>query len=455
MKCSAGINHVLTCCDSRKVAALLAEHEVSAILMDLTMPYRSGEELLAEIRADYPDIPVIILSGMNQLEIAVRCIKNGAFDYFVKTVEMERLVAGLHRALALRELKNENSKLKSRMLDDRFEYPEAFEKIITRNRQMRSLFQYIEAVAQSPEPVLITGESGVGKELIARAVHDVSSTDQPWVAVNVAGLDDHVFADTLFGHARGAFTGADKMRAGMIEQASGGTLFLDEIGDLSLTSQVKLLRLLQEGEYLPLGVDRPKHHNCRFVVATNLDLEQRMAAGTFRKDLFYRLKAHRVHLPPLRERREDIPLLLNQFVEEVANSLGKVTPTLTPQLQLLLSTYHFPGNVRELRAMVYDALTQHRGHTLSMASFKKTMDAGIDSSRNQATDSAICPVTDAMLTFGPQLPTLEESAALLVYEAMERCQNNQTIAARLLGITRQALNQRLKKLRESSESAQL
>lgn len=453
LKCSAGINHVLTCCDSREVTALLSEHEVSVILMDLTMPYRSGEELLAQIRADYPDIPVIIMSGMNQLEIAVRCIKNGAFDYFVKTVEMERLVAGLHRALALRELKNENSKLKSLMLEDKFDYPQAFEKIITRNRQMLSLFQYIEAVAQSPEPVLITGESGVGKELIARAVHDVSCTDQPWVAINVAGLDDLVFADTLFGHARGAFTGAEKMRPGMIAQACGGTLFLDEIGDLSLCSQVKLLRLLQEGEYLPLGVDRPKWHNCRFVVATNLDLEQRVAEGTFRKDLFYRLNAHRVHLPALRERREDIPLLLNHFIEEAAHSLGKVTPTLTPQLQLLLSTYHFPGNVRELRAMVYDALTQHRGHTLSMASFKKTMDKGHDPSPTQAMDSTLCPVSDAMLTFGPQLPTLEESATLLVYEALQRCQNNQTIAARLLGITRQALNQRVKKLKESLVSA--
>lgn len=210
-----------------------------------------------------------------------------------------------------------------------------------------------------------------------------------------------------------------------------------------------------EGEYFPLGVDRPNHHNCRFVVATNLDLEQRVAAGMFRKDLFYRLKAHRVHLPPLRERREDIPLLLNHFVEEAAHSLGKVTPTLTPQLQVLLATYHFPGNVRELRAMVYDALTQHRGHTLSMASFKTTMDKGSDPLRNQGTDSVICPVAAAMLTVGPQLPTLEESATLLVYEALERSKNNQTIAARLLGITRQALNQRVKKLKESSSLSQI
>ena len=214
---------------------------------------------------------------------------------------------------------------------------------------------------------------------------------------------------------RGAFTGADKVRPGMIEQASGGTLFLDEIGDLSLTSQVKLLRLLQEGEYFPLGVDRSKHHNCRFVVATNLDLKQRVAAGMFRKDLFYRLKGHRVHLPSLRARREDIPLLLNHFVEEAAHSLGKVKATITPQLQLLLATYHFPGNVRELRAMVYDALMQHQGHTLSMASFKITMTNGNGLSQDQGMASAIGLAADAMLTFGAQLPTLEESATLLVY----------------------------------------
>lgn len=452
LKRSAAFNHILTCSDSRQVAAMLAEHEISVIVMDLIMPYRSGEELLAEICADYPEIPVIILSGMNQLETAVRCIKNGAFDYFVKTVEMERLVASIHRALAVRELKNENLKLKSLMLEDEFEHPEVFEKIITRNRQMRSLFQYIEAVAQSPEPVLITGESGVGKELIARAVHDVSCADQPLVAINVAGLDDHVFADTLFGHARGAFTGADKVRSGVVEQASGGSLFLDEIGDLSLSSQVKLLRLLQEGEYFPLGVDRPKRHSCRFVFATNVDLEQRVAEGAFRKDLFYRLKAHRVHIPPLRERLEDISLLLDHFLDEAAHSMGRAKPVVSSELKILVATYHFPGNVRELRAMVYDALTQHQGKTLPMRIFNKTIDESLRPCQNRQVGQSDQLSADALLTFNPQLPTLEEAGILLVNEAMKRSKDNQTIAARLLGITRQALNQRLKKLKSKTNS---
>lgn len=450
LKRSAGINHILTCADSRRVTDLLQAHDISVIVMDLIMPHRCGEELLTEICADYPHIPIIILSGMNQLDTAVRCIKNGAFDYFVKTAEVERLVAGIHRALAVRELKNENLKLKTRVLQDQFEHPEVFEQIITRNRNMRAVFQYIEAVSQSPEPVLITGESGVGKELIARAVHDVAVPEQPWVAINVAGLDDQVFADTLFGHVRGAFTGAEKMRCGVIERAHGGTLFLDEIGDLSLASQVKLLRLLQEGEYYPLGVDRLKRHNCRFVFATNVDLEQRVAAGTFRRDLFYRLKAHHIHLPPLRERREDIPLLLDYFLEQASGRLHKAKPTPTKELAVLLATYHFPGNVRELRAMVYDAVSQHQGKTLSMRVFKKAMDELPRNSLESASQLAGEPSAGALLTFGQQLPTLDEAAELLVNEAMARSQGNQTIAARLLGITRQALNQRWQKLRNNN-----
>ena len=196
-----------------------------------------------------------------------------------------------------------------------------FAGIVTRNRRMQALFQYVEAVAHSPEPLLVTGESGVGKELVARAVHDLAGEDEPWVAVNVAGLDDNHFADTLFGHARGAFTGAEQARGGMIDKAGSGTLFLDEIGDLSAASQVKLLRLLQEGEYYPLGSDRPQKLRARIVVATNVDLAASQAAGQFRKDLYYRLCAHHVHIPSLRERREDLPLLLDHFLEQAAQAM--------------------------------------------------------------------------------------------------------------------------------------
>ncbi|MCK5914400.1 MAG: sigma-54-dependent Fis family transcriptional regulator, partial [Desulfuromusa sp.] len=254
----AGVTNLLQCQDSREVMAVLEQNDIGLVLLDLTMPHLSGEELLEQIVSEYPHIRVIILSGMNQLETAVNCMRSGAFDYFVKTVEEERLVDGVHRAIRMVELEYENRAISKRFFRDRLDAPEVFAPIITQNAAMRTRFQYLEAVAPSSQPILITGESGVGKELVAQAIHTLSGHGGSLVSVNVAGLDDNVFADTLFGHVRGAFTGADNIRKGMIERAAGGTLFLDEIGDLNSASQVKLLRLLQNGEYYPLGSDQPK-----------------------------------------------------------------------------------------------------------------------------------------------------------------------------------------------------
>jgi DNA-binding NtrC family response regulator len=286
--------------------------------------------------------------------------------------------------------------------------------------------------------VLITGESGTGKELVARALHALSRPGQPLVAVNVAGLDDNVFADTLFGHARGAFTGADSPRRGMIEAAGGGTLFLDEIGDLSLASQVKLLRLLQEGEYFPLGADQPRQSRARIVVATHQDLAARQAAGSFRKDLYFRLRTHHLHLPALRERKDDIPLLLDHFLETAASELSKKKPTPPPELALLLSTCSFPGNVRELRAMVFDAVSSHQARVLSMESFRRA----IGESPTLAMGNA--PARSNPFAAVADLPTLSSAVDLLIDEALRRAGGNQTIASRLLGISQPALSKRLK-----------
>jgi DNA-binding NtrC family response regulator len=285
--------------------------------------------------------------------------------------------------------------------------------------------------------VLITGESGTGKELIAQALHALSRAGQSLVAVNVAGLDDSVFADTLFGHARGAFTGADAPRRGMVEAAGAGTLFLDEIGDLSLASQVKLLRLLQEGEYFPLGADQPRQSRARIVVATHQDLAGRQAAGSFRKDLFFRLRTHHLHIPPLRARKDDIPLLLDHFLEEAAGELGKKKPTPPRELPVLLAAYSFPGNVRELRAMVYDAVSAHQGGVLSMESFRRFIGAPPSAAGDPAEGTSPFAAV-------AELPTLSGAVDLLVEEALRRAQGNQTIAARLLGISQPALSKRLK-----------
>ena len=441
LKSCAGINNVVTCQDGREVMALLEKGGIGLVLLDLTMPHLSGESLLQLIGESHPAIMTIVVSGMNQLETAVGCMKLGAFDYIVKTDEEDRLVGGVLRAIRILELHQEFRTMSDRMLSRELQHPQAFVDIVTCDRSMHDIFNYVEAVAPSHQPLLITGESGVGKEFIARAVHALSRRAGPLLAVNVAGLDDTVFADTLFGHVRGAYTGADQARPGMIEQAGNGTLFLDEIGDLSVGSQVKLLRLLQEGEYFPLGSDRPKRMQARIVVATHCDLATREATGSFRRDLYYRLCTHRIHVPPLRERTGDIPLLLDYFLGTAAKSLGKRKPTPPKELAQLLATYRFPGNVRELRGMVYNAVSLHKQRILSMDSFLKA----IGQCRSEQPLPA--PGSNPFSSF-ERLPTFAEAAELLVEEAISRANGVQAIAARLLGISPPALNKRLKMSRK-------
>ena len=437
---SAGITNIMTCQDSRAVPELLERHEIGLVLLDLNMPHLGGDQLIALIAERHPEIAIIVISGMNQIESAVNCIKQGAFDYFVKTVEEDRLVSGVLRAIRMLELERQNREMSSRMLSGELKCPAAFAGIVTTDRTMHAIFSYIEAVAMSTEPLLIMGESGVGKELIARAAHTLSGCQGQLVSVNVAGLDDAVFADNLFGHMRGAFTGADQPRRGMIEEAADGTLFLDEIGDLSIASQVKLLRLLQEGEYFPLGSDRPKRLKARVVVATHQNLSLKQENGSFRRDLYYRLCTHMVHVPPLRERKGDLPPLLDHFMEEAARALGKKKPTPPRELLQLLATYSFPGNVRELKSLIYNAVSVHRDRVLSMDTFLKTI-IRADSKQNQAAETH----SEQNLFAGlERLPTFGEAAELLVEEAMSRANGNQTIAARLLGISQPALSKRLK-----------
>lgn len=439
----AGFTNLLHCYDSRKVPQLLEQHDIGLVLLDLTMPYHSGEELLQQIKDEYPDILVIVISGLNQLQTAVQCMRHGAYDYFVKTEEEERLVDGVRRAIHVAELQRENSNLRRNFFNADLTAPEAFTQLITRNQSMLTTFRYLEAVAPSHQSILILGESGVGKELIAQATHKLSKATGELVSVNVAGLDDNSFSDTLFGHKRGAFTGADRDRGGMIERATDGTLFLDEIGDLSLQSQVKLLRLLQEGEYYPLGSDHPQRLEARIICATHQDLEEKVAQAEFRRDLYFRLQTHQVTIPPLRKRPDDLPLLLDHFLQQAANELEKAKPTPPPQLAPLLATYSFPGNVRELRGMIFDAVSVHMGGVLSMTVFHKRLD------HNQKMIQTSEPATNPFLCLS-DLPTLGEASELLVDAALEKAKGNQTLAARLLGIAQPSLSKRLKRRREEN-----
>ena len=446
---SEGVNNILTCQDSRDVMDLLKETPVSLIALDMTMPYISGWDLLPQIVKEHPDIPVIVITAVNEVETAVNCMKAGAFDYMVKPVDDARLVTAIRRTLELRQVRDENLKLKQALLSDKLEKPEAFESIITRSNAMKGTFQYMEAIAETSLPVLVTGETGTGKELIARAIHTLSGRRGEFVAVNVAGVDDHLFSDTLFGHKKGAFTGADMDRRGLIEQATGGTLFLDEIGDLNLESQVKLLRLLQERQYYPLGSDIPKMTDARIVVATHQDMEVMQASDKFRKDLYYRLKAHNVHIPPLRDRKEDIPLLIDHFLEKAANELNKKRPTPPRELTTLLRNYHFPGNIRELEGMIFDAVSRHKSGILSMDPFKDQIQFDDGDPLHQT--GTIEHLEDQSIIFGDPLPSLKETETLLIEEALKRADNNQSIAAQLLGLTRRALNNRLQRSKQEDE----
>lgn len=434
---AAGISNVHTCADSREATARALELSAALVILDLTMPHLSGVEVLAQLAEACPDVPVVMLTGVNDVGSAVACMREGAFDYYVKTTETERLVSGVKRALELQQLRRENSRLKESVLDDALANPEAFEGIVTASQRVWGIFKYLEAVSASPMAVLIAGETGVGKELFAQAVHRVSGRGGRFVPVNAAGLEDQAFSDTLFGHVKGAFTGADLARPGLIEQAAGGTLFLDEIGDLDSSGQIKLLRLLQEGEYYPLGSDVARKSDARIVAATNRDLKALSDTGTFRKDLYFRLQTHRVVVPPLRERREDIAPLLELFLDEAADMLQKKRPSAPRELAALLKSYHFPGNVRELRSMVVDAVTHHPGGILSMARFKEHM-------QHLAPLHDPAPRPGAGVTFGEVLPTMKENTELLIEEALRRADGNQAIAAEMLGISRQALNKRLK-----------
>ncbi|UIB01401.1 MULTISPECIES: sigma-54 dependent transcriptional regulator [Desulfovibrio] len=444
LESSAGITNVFLCEDSRKALPLLSKGNIGLVILDLTMPHISGEEILASIAEQFPETACIIISGVSQLDTAVRCMKLGAFDYYIKTDEEDRIVGGVQRAIRMLELRRENLEVKNRLVAGGAQHPEAFASIITRSWTMHGVFAYIEAVAKSPQPLLVTGESGVGKENLVAAAHAISGRDGPLVAVNVAGLDDAVFADTLFGHVRGAYTGAATPRKGMIEEAAGGTLFLDEIGDLSLSSQVKLLRLLQEGEYYPLGADQPKRLHARIIVATHRDLAVDEAEGRFRRDLYFRLRTHHVHIPPLRERAEDIGLLLRHFLAEAASTMGKTAPAIPSGLEEYLSVYAFPGNVRELRAMIYDAVSLSNGPELSTMGIQAIV--GCNASHLTSLEATGNPFAVC-----EHLPSLAEADKLLISEAMLRAGGNQTMAARLLGISQPALSKRLKSSREVAD----
>jgi DNA-binding NtrC family response regulator len=435
-----GITNVLECPDGEQAREEVRARSFAAVILDLGMPGLSGIPLLQTILEERPETPVIVATGAGDLDTAVQCMRAGAFDFLAKPIDRTRLVTSLRHAVEKWETAREVSSLRDGLLATRPAHPEMFSQIITADPAMMGLFRYAEAIAPTSLPVLVTGETGVGKELVARAIHAVSQRTGSFVPVNVAGLDDTLFADTLFGHVKGAYTGAETAREGMVAKAEEGTLFLDEIGDLAPESQIKLLRLLQEREYHPLGTDRPRPTTARFVFATNIDIARETGEGRFRKDLLYRLRSHHIRIPPLRERPGDLPALVDHFLDKAARAVGKPRPAVPRELLPLLRGYEFPGNIRELEGLVFDAVVRHQSHVLSLASFRNAIGERTLSPREKQAGSC---GSDNLFEPCQVLPTLKEANRLLIEEALKRTEGNQDSAARMVGLTRTALNRRL------------
>lgn len=409
----------------------LAGSTVDLVILDLGLPDRPGSDALAEFLAAAGEAPVAVVTADGRSETAVRCLRAGAFDYIEKPIAPARLISLFGHA-------GERSRGRAAYREASALSP-AFDRIVTRSPLMYGLFESVRGMASSPLPVLILGESGTGKELIASAIHTLSGRAGEFVAVNVAGLDGSLFSDVLFGHAKGAYTGAASARPGLIRRASGGTLFLDEIGDLSHESQVKLLRFIQEGEYYPLGSDKAEIASCRLVVATHAELREAVRLGRFRADLYYRLMPHIARIPPLRDRPEDVQPLAEHFAAQTAALLGLPPPSVGAAFVEALRAYDFPGNVRELGAIIAGALSDPSEAGLSLAYARGYIE------RQRASDepasSGACP--DYGFNFGERFPTLSELEAAHIREALRRCGGNQSAAARMLGVAQSTISRKL------------
>ncbi len=458
----SGIDNVLASVDPRQASSLVAGREVGLILLDLGSSTEEGEDRLRGFSRAAPEIPVIVMTDASDTATVVRCMQAGAADYVVKPVDETRLFVSVWNALASLELKWEAEDFRDRILEGKLERPAVFANIVTRDERMHGLFKYVESVARSRQPVLITGETGTGKELFARAVHDSSGRTGAFVAVNVGGLDDGMFSDSLFGHKKGAYTGADGQRAGLLKEAAGGTILLDEIGDLEQRSQIKLLRLLQEGEYYTLGSDSPQRSDARVVAATTKDLKTAVATGNFRSDLFYRLQTHPLAIPPLRSRPGDIVHLARAFLEKSAGDLGLPFPgdesasACAAKLAQALAPYSFPGNVRELESLVHDAVTGSRGGKLDLDALRARVGLNLDPSpetegRPSIDEASGLPPLARALAEG-RIPTIDAAERELVRMAIHAASGNLSVAATMLGISRQTLYNKLKEQEKPSNN---
>ena len=406
--------------------ALRSCDRADLILTDLRLPGMDGLKLLAAIRAQNLTVPVIVMTAFGTVENAVEAMKSGAADFLLKPFSLDHLMAVVNKALEVSALRDENRQLKEE-LGRRYE----FDNIIGRSRAMQEVFATVTRVAPTRATVLLAGESGVGKDLIARAIHFHSPRrDRPFVKINCTAIPENLMESELFGYEKGAFTGANAAKPGKFEAADTGTVMLDEIGDVPANVQVKLLRILQERELERLGSNKTRQIDVRVIAATNVDLRAALENGTFREDLYYRLNVVPLNIPPLRDRKEDIPFLAEHFAYKVSKDLGTSQRSIGDTAMSKLMAYDWPGNVRELENVV------ERSMVLSSHATLEPQDIQIDTaSRNHGTVTV-----DTFLPPGMNLDQYEQA---IIREALKRAEGNKSQAARLLGITRNALRYRL------------
>ncbi len=408
--------------------ALKRVEGADVILTDLRLPGLSGLELLADLRRQDSHTPVIVMTAFGSIETAVEAMKAGAVDFLPKPFSLDHLMAVVNKALELRSLRDENRELRAE-LGQRYE----FDNIVGRSNAMREIFTTIERVAPTRATVLLCGESGVGKYLIARAIHHHSPREgRPFVKINCTALPENLMESELFGYEKGAFTGANTTKPGKFEQADTGTVFLDEIGDVPASVQVKLLRILQEREFERLGSNKTRHIDVRVLAATNVDLRAALEQGTFREDLYYRLNVLPINIPALRERKEDIPFLAQHFVRKLKKDLGTPVESISESAIQRLLEYHWPGNVRELENVIERSMVLAPGEVLEASDIKLDL----------APKSRLAPADN----FLPEGMTLDQYEQSIIQEALRRANGNKSQAARLLGLTRNALRYRLSQM---------
>ena len=418
---------IIEAADGPEAVKAVEQNSLDLILLDIRMTTMDGIETLTEIRKISPFVPVLMMTAYATVKTAVEALKAGAFEYLAKPLDIEELKILVQKALEYYRLREENLTLKER-LGSRFD----FSRIIGKGRKMKELFDFLAQVAPSEATVLILGESGTGKELVANAIHHNSPrTQQPFVKVACAALPETLLESELFGHEKGAFTGAIARREGRFQAAHRGTIFLDEVGEMSLAIQTKLLRVLQEREFEPVGSSRTAKVDVRVIAATNKDLGKEIKEGRFREDLFYRLNVIPIHLPPVRERKEDIPALANHFLSLYREKNKKEIKEISPKALDLLIRHDWPGNIRELENCLERAVIVARGELIAPADLPpaiQNLPAGKE---------------DAEIPF-PAGISLQEAEKALILKTLEDAGGNRSRAAEILGINRRTLQMKLK-----------